>query len=67
MNIINKKIKFSEIKNFFKKKGFILIKKKTSNHSKNSDMNVLLRTALSSLIVISLKLLDKLFKLLEIN
>ena len=65
MNIINKKIKFSEINNFFSKKvkfseikklfykkGFIIIKKKPNVYPKNLQINVLLRTALSSLIVI---------------
>jgi Bax protein len=51
-NFINKKVKFAEIKKIFYKKGFILIKKKSNTHSKDSQINVLFRTALSSLIVI---------------
>jgi Bax protein len=51
-NFINKKVKFAEIKKIFYKKGFILIKKKSNTYSKDSQINVLFRTALSSLIVI---------------
>jgi Bax protein len=53
-NFFNKKIKFSEIKKIFNKKGFIIIRKKPSLYSKNLQMNVLLRTTLSCLIVIGI-------------
>jgi Bax protein len=53
-NFFNKKIKFSEIKKIFNKKGFIIIRKKPSLYSKNIQMNVILRTTLSSLIVIGI-------------
>ena len=51
-NFFSKKVKFSEIKKLFYKKGFIIIKKKPNIYPKNLQINVLLRTALSSLIVI---------------
>jgi Bax protein len=52
MNIIKKKINLTEIKKFFNKKGFILVKKKHYVISKNKSLDVLFRSLLSSIIVI---------------
>ena len=46
------KITFNEIKKYIKEKGFILSKKK-NNYLKDNNLNVLSRTFLSSLIIIS--------------
>jgi len=52
MNMIKNKIKLSEIKKFFNKKGLILVKKKQNDFSNNKSLNVLFRSLLSSTIVI---------------
>ena len=52
MNVIKKKINLTEIKKFFNKKGFILVKKKHYVISKNKSLDVLFRSLLSSIIVI---------------
>ena len=46
------KITFNEIKKYIKEKGFILSKKK-NNYLKDNNLNILSRTFLSSLIIIS--------------
>jgi len=48
------KISFIEIKKYLKDKGFILSKKKRSNYFKSDSLNVLSRTFLSSMIIISI-------------
>ena len=48
----NKKISFSEIKKFLQKKG-LTISKKRNNYDTESQFNVLLRTLISGLIIIS--------------
>jgi Bax protein len=48
------KVTFNEIKKYLKEKGFILNKKKKSDYFKNDNLNVLSRTFLSSIIIISI-------------
>ena len=53
MNIMNKKISLVSIKKLFNRKGLVLIKKKQYIISKNKSLDILLRSLLSSIIVIS--------------
>ena len=57
----NNKITYNEIKKFLKDKGFNLIKKKKYNYFKNDSLNVLSRTLLSSIIIISIFYISPIF------
>jgi Bax protein len=52
MNIMKNKIKLLEIKKFFNKKGFTLVKKRQNNFSKDENLNIFFRSLISSVIVI---------------
>ena len=52
--MIKNKITFSAINKFFKKKNFIIKKKKINNHLSKSGINSISRTFISSIVVISI-------------
>ena len=56
-----KKITYNKIKKILKDKGFNLIKKKKYNYFKNDSLNVLSRTLLSSIIIISIFYISPIF------
>jgi len=62
MNILHNKIKLSDIRKYLEKKGLIIIKNRKKKIFQNHNLDTLLKTSLSSLIIISMFFIMPIFK-----